>query len=90
MTPLAAASRVHGIARRKLRDLVSRGGFPLNKLGRTAVLPADAEKQLHHRIIPLQEVGFELTRNHVSRFAVKICKEHSIQIPWKDRMVGKG
>jgi hypothetical protein len=39
---------------------------------------ADAGKQLNQKIVHFQEVGFQLTRNHVSRSAVKIRKEHSL------------
>jgi hypothetical protein len=53
-------------------------------------LPADAEKQLHRRIVHLQEAGSGLTLNRIYRFAVQVCKEHSIQNPWKGRMMGKG
>jgi hypothetical protein len=62
----------------------------VKKLGRNAVLPADAEKQFQQRIILLKQVGFKLTLNHIHRFAVQICKEHSVQSVWKGRMVGKG
>jgi hypothetical protein len=53
-TPLAAASRLYGIPDRTIRDWVSREGSPLKKLGRNTFLPADAEKQLHQRIVRLQ------------------------------------
>jgi hypothetical protein len=61
VTLLAAASRIHGIALRKFCDWLSGDKSPLNKLRRNAVLPADPEKQLHLRIICLQEVGLTLT-----------------------------
>jgi hypothetical protein len=62
--PLTAASKICGIPRRTRRDWVNREGYRLKKVGRNAVLPVDAEKQLHHRIVRLQEVGFELTQSH--------------------------
>jgi hypothetical protein len=86
---LAAASRIHSIPRRTLRGWVSREKSPLKKLGRNAVLPADSEKQLHPKIMRLHQVGFELTPNHVLRFAGQICKKYSMSNPWKGRMVGK-
>jgi hypothetical protein len=74
-TPVAASSKTCGISRRTLRDWVSREGFPLKKLGRNAVLPADAGKQLHQRIVRLRELGFGL-------LVVQVCKEQSMQNPW--------
>jgi hypothetical protein len=52
-------------------------------------LSADVKKQLHQRIVCLKHVGFVLTWNHVRRFPVQICKEHSMQIQWNCGMVGK-
>jgi hypothetical protein len=78
--PLASASMIHGILRRTLHDWVSQEGSFLKKLGRNAVLPADTEKQLHRTIVRLKD-GFGLTPNHNRRFAVLICKEHSMQNP---------
>jgi hypothetical protein len=54
---------------------VSREGSPLREPGQNAVFPADAEQQLHQRIVRLQQVGFVLTLNHIRRFSVQICKE---------------
>jgi hypothetical protein len=42
--PLVAASEICAIPRRTFHDWVSRDEFPPKKLGRNAVLPADAEK----------------------------------------------
>jgi hypothetical protein len=37
-------------------------------------LPADAEKQLHQRVVCLQQIGFEFTLNHFRRLAVQACR----------------
>jgi hypothetical protein len=68
---------------------VSRAGSPLKKPGRNAAFPADAEKQLHQRIVRLQ-VGFGLTLNHIHRLAVQICKECSMQNPWQAKWWERG
>jgi hypothetical protein len=47
--PLAAACKIFGIPHRTLHDWISRKGSPLKKLGRNAILPVDAEKQLHQK-----------------------------------------
>jgi hypothetical protein len=88
--PLAAASQICDIPRRTLRDWVHQKRFPLKMLEQNAVLPADAEKQLHQRIIHLKQIGSGLKLSHIHRFDVKICKEDSLQSPCKGRMVGKG
>jgi hypothetical protein len=67
--PLASASMIRGIPCRAFREWVSREGYPLKEPQRNAVLPADAEKQLHQRIVRLH-VGFGITLNHIRRFAV--------------------
>jgi hypothetical protein len=64
-TPLAAASRICGIPRRTFRDWVSRKGSLLKKLGRNTVLPADAEKQLHQRIVCLQQVDSQVCCSYI-------------------------
>jgi hypothetical protein len=84
----AAASRIHGIPHMTLRDWVSRVRS-LKKPGGNAILPAGVGKQIHQRIVHLQQVGFWVTRNHVCMFAVEICKEQSIQNLWKGGMSGK-
>lgn len=63
---------------RTLRDWISVEGFPVKNLEQNAVLPADAGKQLHKRIVHLQ-VGFGVTRNHIRRFSVHTCKDQSVQ-----------
>jgi hypothetical protein len=62
----------------------------VKKLGRNAFYPVDTEKQFHHRIVRLKQVGFKLSLNHIPRFAVQICKEHSAQSLWKGIMVERG
>jgi hypothetical protein len=69
-------------------DWVSRQGFSVKGPGRNAVLPADAEKQLHHRIVCIQ-VGFGFTLSYIHRLDVQIFKELSMQNPWKGRVVEK-
>jgi hypothetical protein len=58
-TPLAFASRTHGILLRTISDCVIRERS-LKKLGRNAVFTPDVEKQLHQRIVRLKHVGFLL------------------------------
>jgi hypothetical protein len=52
--PLADASEVCGVPCRTLRNWVSQEGSPVKKLGWSAALLADAEKQSHQRIVRLQ------------------------------------
>jgi hypothetical protein len=61
----------------------------LKKLGRNAVLAADAEYPLYERIVRLQQFDFGLTLNYIRKFVFKMCKEHNIKNPWKGRMVGE-
>jgi hypothetical protein len=70
-TPIAAVSKICGLRRGTLRDWVTQNGSPLKKLGRNAVSPSDAERQLHQRIIRLQQVGFGLTLNYIRIFVFK-------------------
>jgi hypothetical protein len=63
---------------RTLRDWISGEGFPEEKLERKAVLPTDAGKQIHKRIVHLQ-VGFGVTRNHIRRFSFQIWKDQSVE-----------
>jgi hypothetical protein len=62
----------------------------MKKLGRITDFPADADKQFHQRIVPLRQIGFGPTLNHILMFAVQIRKEHSMQNPWKGRVSEKG
>jgi hypothetical protein len=52
-------------------------------------LSADVAKQLRRRTVRLQQLGFGLARNHVRMFSVQICKEHNMQYPRNNEMVGK-
>jgi transposase-like protein len=58
--PVAAASQICGIPPRTLRDWVHQKGSPLKKVEQNAVLPADAEKQLHERVIYLKKIILDL------------------------------
>jgi hypothetical protein len=80
VTPLAAESRLHGIARRKCCDWLS-GERSLNKLGRNAVLPADAGKQLIKESSVYKKSVLGL--HEITLVCLLLIKEHSIQIPWR-------
>jgi hypothetical protein len=69
-SPCSCIQEACGIPCRIFHDWVFREGSPLKKLGRNADLPVDAEKQLHEKIVRLQEVGFGLTLNQIRRFPV--------------------
>jgi hypothetical protein len=74
-TPIAAACKKSVVPRRTFRDWVNRKRLPLKRLERNALLPADAGKQLHPRIVRVRQVGWGLTLKYISKFLVKICKE---------------
>jgi hypothetical protein len=62
------------------KDLLRRS---LNK--QNAVLPADAEKQLHQRIVRLQLVGFGLALNHFRRVCVDTVSRTRGKADWRER-----
>jgi hypothetical protein len=53
-------------------------------------LPRVAEKQHRQSIVRLRQVGLGLTLNHIRRFAVHICKHHSVQSPRKGEWWERG
>ncbi|KAJ8896778.1 hypothetical protein PR048_002123 [Dryococelus australis] len=62
---------------------------PKRKIGRNVVLSADIKEIFKIRIIRLQQVGFEMTRNQICSFALQICNDKGIPHPFSNNYAGK-
>lgn len=82
VTALTAVWRAYGATHRTQRDWLSREGSPAKNSGRNGIFPVDIERQIHRRIVRLEQVCFRLARNHIRRFAVQICGERRIRGIW--------